>query len=176
MKRNDFKFFLLIFSLNSCLASKTCPINMLTMKNENLITVLNDIHEQRLQNEEWKNVVFVLKISNSKTDSTKLRVSIINKNDIAWYLRDKLDNTVGFFVNQLDTVLVFGDYSNGLLNLTEKKKTLTFVPCKETIKENISQKDKIAEPPVSFEPQVWEYIFSQNKIIFKEKGMLNLLE
>lgn len=177
MKQIEFNLLLLLLFLNSCsVNSKTCPVNALAVKNEKLSNILNDIHNQRLQNEDWKNVILVLKIANRKADSTKLRISIINKNDIAWYLHDKKDNSIGFFVNQSDTVLVFGDYNESLVNLTGQKKAFDFIPCSGVTKNNIPHKSQNAEPPVSFEPQVWEYNFFQGNIIFKEKGMLDLLE
>ncbi len=140
----------------------------LEVKDESINQVISKLFNEQKKEYDWDKSVFVVRVKKS-SNLYEIRVSVLYRDDFNYYLNNKKDRLIGFFEYGKNPVLVFGDSSNLFLE-TDEAKSFEFLDNKN------GKNEKKGEPPIILEPEVRIYNYNDGKMVFKEKGLFNLLE
>lgn len=159
------------WSFSSCKAYQENELNMLIVKDFQIIEVLNKIVKEESEYGGIENHLLIVRVEKKKS-SYEIRIGSFSKNSMSSYLTGKKDKPLGFFEYEGITVVVFGLKERLFFEKTNNTKGFPFLEAKPKMK---VEEGKIPPPPVIYEPIVWIYMYENEKLQFIDKGRFSLL-
>ncbi len=153
MQKFQIKCSLLLFSMIvvSCTITKEVNHNgeliFLESKDSKVTELCDQVHEKLDRSINWNKNVLVM-LSSKNQDTTFVKITVFNKDDFAWWLRDNKEKPLGFFSYKNDPVIVFGESLESFFNKISKKETFEWFKAVPLPENNVLQIKPIFEPPV----------------------------
>lgn len=154
----------LIVSCSSIKNPKTEPmINIVEPKQPEIIKMVTSIYSELKNMVHPDKTVFVIKIFDLKAGQ-KIDVTIYNKTDFGWTLRDSKEKPYGLFKYNNLPVVVFGQSCDKFFTTTDENIFLEWLRPLPPLPD-----DKVYIP-INFEPPIWSYEYLNGNFTFNDVG------
>lgn len=149
----------ILISLSVYARLKPCPINIIELQKDDLISLISTIHQQPIyQYHDLEKSIFIINIK-KHNDNYILEFSITYKQNIDYILENNQFPLYGYFKDYICPVFVFSNNENPFFHKISKIAKIPWVNIKKVQK---SKKNKFPPPPIIYEPKIWIYEFKNN--------------
>ena len=164
LRKKEYIILILVFLIVNCSAVKnfkTEPtVNIIKPKQPEITKMVTSIYSELKNRVAPDRTVFVIRIHNLKVGQ-KLDVTIYNKSDFGWQLRDTKEIPYGLFKYNNLPVVVFGQSCDKFFTATNENILLEWLQPLPPLAD-----DKVYIP-ISFEPPIWSYEYVAGGFTFK---------
>lgn len=168
-----YMYILLAVILSTCCCKSGPDVELLSVISTEVERILEEVKKEYEKEYNFQNQVFVLRTEKIE-DKLEVIISVYDISDFKHCFDDTLFPIYGLYGYKDKQVLVYGHDSNALFQKQGRYTQLDILNCVEQKAEEI--KSNIPYPPVTFEPIVWIYTGSSDKLSFKEQAQFNLIE
>lgn len=171
MRVNKLLILFIIMCFAGCKTSQIYEVPKLKIKEIQIKKALALLEKEEYQYGSLQKQVAIIRIE-SIDDRIELRLGMLSKKNMKFYLKDVKDELVGFFYYNKITVVVFGEQKSIFFKKTNKKKDMPFLKPEPKLEVKAGE---IPPPPVIYEPFVWIYNYDKGVLKMVTMGRFSLL-